>query len=84
MMDYLPEAARITEPGGEIVVNGTGANPYFFNVPTAAQLEQLGLTIKYQGGLLPAYQSLRFVRTDGSDLSPGLMRSIVFVKKGGV
>ena len=27
-MDYLPEAARITKKGGEIVINGTATNKY--------------------------------------------------------
>nr|WP_321920584.1 hemagglutinin repeat-containing protein [Paraburkholderia tropica] len=81
MMNYLPEAARITESGGEIVINGNGANPYFSNMPTAAQLDQLGLKIQYQGTLLPEYQGLNFTRTDGSPIPNSTMRSIVFVKK---
>lgn len=28
MMEFLPEAVRIAQPGGQIVVNGTAANPY--------------------------------------------------------
>ncbi|PTU64818.1 hypothetical protein DB032_07735 [Chromobacterium sp. Panama] len=29
MMDYLPEAARITQPRGEIIINGTPANSMY-------------------------------------------------------
>ena len=81
MMNYLPEAARITESGGQVVINGNSANPYFSNMPTAAQLDQLGLKIQYQGALLPEYQGLNFARTDGSPIPNSTMRSIVFVKK---
>ncbi|WP_186111610.1 DUF637 domain-containing protein [Burkholderia gladioli] len=81
MMDYLPEAARITQSGGEIVINGNGANPYFSNMPSAVQLDQLGLRVQYQGGLLPEYQGLHFARTDGSTIPTSTMRSIVLVKK---
>jgi filamentous hemagglutinin len=84
MMNYLPEAARITEPGGQIVINGNGANPYFKNLPTTAQLSQLELEIQYQGPLLPEYQGLSFARTDRSPIPNNTMRSIVLVKKGGL
>jgi len=81
MMDFLPEAARITQSGGEIVINGNGANPYFYKVPSQDQLDSLGLAIKYQGNLLPEYSGLNFSRTDGSAIPNDTMRSIVFVKK---
>jgi len=81
MMNYLPEAARITESGGQVVINGNSVNPYFSNMPTAAQFDQLGLKIQYQGALLPEYQGLDFARTDGSPIPNSTMRSIVFVKK---
>ncbi|WP_423380296.1 hemagglutinin repeat-containing protein [Burkholderia sp. LMG 32019] len=81
MMDFLPEATRITQSGGEIVINGNGANPYFVKVPSQAQLDSLGLTIKYQGNLLPEYSGLTFSRMDGSTIPNDTMRSIVFVKK---
>jgi filamentous hemagglutinin len=45
MTDYLPEAARVTQPGGEIVINGNAANKYFSNIPTHQELDGLGLTI---------------------------------------
>lgn len=80
MMDYLPEAARITQPGGRIVINGNSANPYFTSVPTAAQLESMGLRIEYQGPILPEYQGMTFVTTTGRPIEPSTMRSIVFIK----
>ncbi|GHU26433.1 hypothetical protein FACS189488_14590 [Betaproteobacteria bacterium] len=80
MMDFLPEAARITESGGVIVVNANNANPYFRSIPSQAQLDALGLRIEYQGSLLPQYQNMNFLRTDGSPL-PGPMQTIIFIKK---
>lgn len=80
MMDYLPEATRITQPGGEIVINGTAANKYLTNMPTQAQLDALGLEVRYQGPLLPEYQGQTFLRADGSKLNDS-MQSIIFVKK---
>ncbi|ORC51240.1 filamentous hemagglutinin [Burkholderia sp. A27] len=81
MMDFLPEAARITQSGGQIVINGNGANPYFSRIPSADQLSALGLAMKYQGELLPQYSGLTFARTDGSVIPNDTMRSIIFVKK---
>ena len=81
MMDYLPEATRITQPGGRIVVNGNSANPYFTNMPTAAQLESMGLRIEYQGPILPQYQGMTFTTTTGRPIQPSTMQSIVLVKK---
>ncbi|MDR0244135.1 MAG: hemagglutinin repeat-containing protein [Burkholderia sp.] len=83
MMDFLPEAARITTAGGSVVINGNGANPYFSKIPSAEQLDALGLTVKYQGKLLPEYQGLNFSRSDGSPIQNDTMRTIVFVKKQG-
>jgi filamentous hemagglutinin len=79
-MDYLPEASRITQPGGEIIINGTAANRYLTNMPTQAQLDALGLTVQYQGPLLSQFQGMTFLRTDGSVLTAP-MQSVVFVKK---
>jgi hypothetical protein len=79
MMDFLPEAARITEPGGSIVINGNSANPYTA-IPSQAQLDALGLKIQYQGPLLPEYQGMNFLRTDGSKLDLPT-QTIIFIKK---
>jgi hypothetical protein len=83
MMDYLPEASRITKIGGEIVINGNGPNKYFSNMPTAAELDAMGLTIKYQGPLLPEYRGMSFTTTQGKPIDIDTMQSIVFVKKAG-
>jgi hypothetical protein len=83
MMDYLPEAARITKGGGEIVINGNAPNKYFSNMPTATELDAMGLTIKYQGTLLPEYKGMSFTTTQGKPIDVETMMSIVFVKKAG-
>lgn len=83
MMDFLPEAARVVEPGGKIVINGNGANKYFTTLPTTEQLDAMGLQVQYQGGLLPEYQNLKFSRTDGSPIPNATMRTIVLIKKQG-
>lgn len=80
MMDYLPEAARITQPGGEIIINGNAANKYVIVMPTPAQLDALGLKVQYQGPLLPQFRDIQFSRIDGSPLTKP-MQSVVFVKK---
>ena len=83
MMDYLPEASRITKAGGEIVINGNAPNKYFSNMPTATELDAMGLTIKYQGPLLPEYKGMSFTTTQGKPIDIETMQSIVFVKKTG-
>jgi hypothetical protein len=81
MMDFLPEAARITESSGEIVINGTARNPYFNSIPTAQQLDALGLKISYQGELLPEFQGMKFTTTQGGNIPPSSMNTIIFTKK---
>lgn len=81
MMDYLPEATRITQPGGRIVVNCNSANPYFTNMPTAAQLDSMGLRIEYQGPILPQYQGMTFTTAADRPIQPSTMQSIVLVKQ---
>jgi len=81
MMDYLPEATRITQPGGKIVINANEGNKYFTNLPSSTQLDALGLKIEYQGALLPEYRNMTFFRSNGSPLPIDTMKTIVFVKK---
>ena len=50
-MDYLPEAARITKKGGEIVINGTATNKYLRGIPNETELARMGLRLKYNGPL---------------------------------
>jgi filamentous hemagglutinin len=80
MMDFLPEAARITQPGGKIVINANAVNPHFNSLPTQAQLNSLGLKIEYQGPVLPQYSGVTPLRSDGSLITKP-MQSLVFVKK---
>jgi filamentous hemagglutinin len=81
VMDFLPEAQRITQPGGKVVLNMNGANPNFKSMPTESQLQQMGFKIEYQGPLLPEYQTLTFQRLDGSPIPNATMKTIVLVKK---
>ena len=81
MQDYLREAARITQLGGEIVINGTARNSFFNSIPTAQQLDALGLSISYQGALLPEFQGMSFVTTEGKRILPSSMNTIKFTKK---
>ena len=79
MMDFLPEAARVTQKGGEIVINGNIKNPYF-KVPTQNELSKLGLRIKYQGDLHSDYQNNQFRRVDGSLIDKNTIKSVIFEK----
>lgn len=79
MMDFLPEAARVVQPGGTIVINGNDANRMVTQIPSVSQLDELGLSVVYSGDLLPQYSGLTSRRTDGSPISA--TRTVVFVKK---
>lgn len=81
MNAYLPEAARVTQPGGEIIISGNNRNPFFTNMPTAAELDALGLEIKYQGPLLPSLSNQTFAATSGGRIRPEDMQTIIFIKK---
>jgi Hemagglutinin repeat len=81
MMDFLPEAARITQSGGQIIINAQSANAYFRRLPTVEELDALGLTISHQGPLLPQFQGQSYAQTNGLGIEPITMRSIVFIKK---
>jgi filamentous hemagglutinin len=82
MMDFLPEATRITKVGGEIVGNATFSNKYYKNMPTTAELDALGLKVKYKGELLLDYQDIKFLTTEGTRIPTDKMRTVVFIKKG--
>ena len=80
MMDFLPEASRITQPGGRIVINGTIRNPYT-ELPSAAQLEELGLRFESRVPLKPEYQGGVY-RTVGCAIMPtSSMSTITLIKK---
>ncbi|MFE1572848.1 hemagglutinin repeat-containing protein [Comamonas odontotermitis] len=80
MMDYLPEATRITQQGGEIIVNGTIRNPYV-KLPSLSQLDELGLKVIYQGPLKPEFQGGVYRTTEGAVMPVNSMQTIIFVKK---
>jgi len=44
MMDFLPEATRVVEPGGKIYINANSANRYG-KLPSQAELGSLGLRV---------------------------------------
>ena len=80
IMDYLPEAARITKKGGEIVINGTPNNKYLRGIPNEAELARMGLRLKYNGPLKEEFKQLKFHQSDGTDLRSSIYKTIVFEK----
>lgn len=79
-MDYLPEAARITKKGGEIVINGTVTNKYLRGIPNEAELTRMGLRLKYNGPLKEEFKQLKFHLSDGQNLKSDNLKTIVFEK----
>jgi filamentous hemagglutinin len=68
MMDWLPEAGRVMKPGGEIYINVNANNPYGM-LPSAAQLESLGLTVVRNNGALDIrFAGINFFSTNGNPL----------------
>ena len=80
IMDYLPEAARITKKGGEIVINGTSNNKYLRGIPNEAELARMGLRLKYNGPLKEEFKLLKFHLSNGGDLRSRNYKTIVFEK----
>lgn len=80
IMDYLPEAARITKKGGEIVINGTPNNKYLRGIPNEAELARMGLRLKYNGPLKEEFKQLKFHQSNGKDLRSTDYKTIVFEK----
>jgi filamentous hemagglutinin len=88
MTQYLPEVAKITEPGGSIVINGGRSNKYIELTPDVRkQIDDLGLNVVYQGkfeptavpwkdGVVPEFRS-----TGGKTLETNDMRTIILQKK---
>ena len=80
MMDFLPEATRVVEPGGKIFINANAANPYG-KVPSASELESLGLRVIQNGPLDSRFSGQTFLRTDGSAITNlDSMKTIVLEK----
>jgi len=83
MMDYLPEASRVLQQGGQLIINSTAGNK-FGRLPDAQTLQGLGLTvIQDRGPLLPQFRNNVFRRTDGSSMPPNSMRTTILQKTGG-
>jgi YD repeat-containing protein len=82
MMDYLPEAARVLKPNGEIVINSTARNPFGI-LPDARVLDSLGLkVIEANGPLLPEFQNGVYRLTDGRLIPNKSMRTTILRKAG--
>lgn len=64
MMDFLPEATRVVEPGGKIFINANAANPYG-KLPNASDLPGLGLRVIKNGPLDARFSGQKFLRSDG-------------------
>ena len=79
-MDYLPEAARITKKGGEIVINGTSNNKYLRGIPNEVELARMGLRLKYNGPLKEEFKLLKFHLSNGGGLRSRIYKTIVFEK----
>ncbi|WP_235375872.1 hypothetical protein [Pseudomonas fluorescens] len=80
MMDYLPEATRVVEPGGKIFINANSANPYG-KLPSASDLEALGVRVVQHGDLDARFSGHTFLRTDGSVITNlESMKTIVLEK----
>ena len=80
IMDYLPEAARITKKGGEIVINGTPNNKYLRGIPNEAELARMGLRLKYNGPLKKEFKQLKFHDSNGANIRSQDFKTIVFEK----
>ncbi len=79
MMDFLPEATRVVEPGGKIYINANDANRYG-KLPSQAELDSLGLRVVQNNGTLDSrFAGQTFFQSDG--VSPvkniSTMRTIV-------
>jgi len=79
-MDYLPESARVTKKGGEVVISGTVSNKYLRGIPNEAELSKMGLKMAYNGPLKPEFNNLKFKNTDGIPLKLATMKTIIFKK----
>ena len=79
-MDYLPEAARITKKGGEIVINGTATNKYLRGIPNETELARMGLRLKYNGPLKEEFKQLKFHDSNGANIRSQDFKTIVFEK----
>lgn len=82
MIDFLPEAARVLRPDGQLIINSTVRNP-FGVLPDAEALNSLGLrVIQDNGPLLSQFENNVFRFTDGRVIPNTSVRSTVLQKVG--
>jgi filamentous hemagglutinin len=88
MTQYLPEVAKITEPGGSIVINGGASNKYIRLTPDVRkQIDDLGLKVIYEGKFEPTAVPWKegkvpeFRLSDETPMDMNAMRTIILQKK---
>jgi hypothetical protein len=65
IMDYLPEAARVLKPGGQLIISGT-INNKFTKLKSSIDLKKYNLEIVEQHIPLPKeFSEFKFFQTDG-------------------
>ena len=80
ILDYLPEAARVLEPGGQIIINGT-TNNKFTKVKQSLDLESLGLqVVEKQVPLLDRFSDLEFRTIDGNNIRKDRIKTTILEK----
>lgn len=83
MADFLPEATRVLQPGGQMIINSTARNP-FGTLPSQQFLDELGLTVvQDRGPLLQQFQNNTFRFTDGRPIPNSSVFTTVLKKAGG-
>jgi hypothetical protein len=77
IMQWLPEAARVLKPGGQLTINAMVNNPYGW-LPSTQVLESLGLRIvQEQGPLLPRFGNQVFRYSDGGMIERPVLSTVL-------